>query len=311
MNARIALLMVLAWLVMLPTVYGQEAQAPPAQQRLRRAQPADRPVTTAPGALVTLDVLMIDHKIAGAEKDRGNLHTAAELLELEKQGKLEHVLRVRLSSVEQSKASVQLGERVPVATARTVGGFGRGGPAAEGRPTSYSYSLENIGTLISAAARVEEGGTVIVDLQVERSQMAATERPADDIPDAVGRQKTVSLTCQSSLRLKPGEPTLANASQTTEDGATTGQFIVVTATVDAQGAGRAAAVDRDREMHVRIFNLRNAKADAMAQLLARTLGDKPIRVGVDEATNALVVASTRDQLEVVEQLLQQLDVGEK
>jgi type II secretory pathway component GspD/PulD (secretin) len=197
---------------------------------------------------------------------------------------------------------------VPVATARTVGGFARGGAAAaaaEGRATSYSYALENIGTLISATARVEEAGTVIVDLQVERSQMAATERSVDDISDAAGRQKTVSLVSHSTLRLKPGEPTLAKAFQTTADGETTGQFIVVTATVDHHGAERATA--KDGGNLVRAFTLRAAKAAQMRRVLADVFSDQPMRIGVDEDQNTIIVSGTREQLEEVQRLIEALD----
>ncbi len=252
--------------------------------------------------------MLIDHQLAGDEKDRSNLPSAKELLELEKQGQLDRVLRVRLSSVEQNRAMVQFGERVPVATGRSVGGFGRGGAAADGRPVSISYSLENIGTLISATTRVEDSGTVVADLQVERSQMAAIARPAEDVPDAVGRQKTVSLTSQTTLRLKPGEPTLAKASRFTADGETTGQFIVVTATVDTAGAEQAAARGGNANL-VRAFALQNAQAKTAHRVLADVFGDKPMRIGVDEAQNTVIVAGAREELEEVERLLQVLDQG--
>jgi hypothetical protein len=318
MKARTIGLLVLASLIALPLLKGQEGPTP-AQLRSQRAatvsqqlapapqQSSPQPATTAAGPLVTLEVLLIDYKGRGNVKAAA-APTAAEFIKLHQIGELDRVVRAQISNVEQNKALVQVGERVPVATARTAGGFARDGAAAAGeaRATAYSYSLEHIGTLISAVARVEEGGTVIVDLQVERSQMAATERPADDNSDAVGRQKTVSLVSQSTLRLKPGEPTLAKAFQTTADGETTGQFIVVTATVDHHGAERAAAAKEEGNV-VRAFTLRAAKAGQMRRILADVFGNQPMRIGVDEDQNTIIVSGAPEQLEEVQRLLEALD----
>ena len=79
----------------------------------------------AAGPLVTLEVLIVEHIAANDGEKRAETPTAARFVELYKQGKLDRVLRVQMSAVDQNPSLVQLGERVPVATGRASrGGFG-------------------------------------------------------------------------------------------------------------------------------------------------------------------------------------------
>jgi type II secretory pathway component GspD/PulD (secretin) len=176
---------------------------------------------------------------------------------------------------------------------------------------SYSYNIQNIGTLFNATTRVEEGGAVLVDLQVERSHLAPSDRPADEPADDIGRVKTVSLTSQSSLRLKPGEPAIAEAWQSTAGQETNGVFIVVTATVEKGGAGRPAAAERDGNSQLQVFVLGNVQAGAMQRVLQEVFGDRSIRISVDEANNRLVVYAPQAQLETIRELIQVLDTAKK
>jgi type II secretory pathway component GspD/PulD (secretin) len=209
-----------------------------------------------------------------------------------------------------NQARVQIGESVPVATARNLGGFGRGAQG-EGRPVSYTYNIQNIGTLFNATTRVEEGGAVIVDLQVERSHLAPSDRPADEPADDIGRVKTVSLTSQSSLRLKPGEPTIAEGWQSTAGNETNGVFIVVTATVERGATGRPAEAERDAGAQLQVFVLGNAKADDMHRILQQVFGDRAIRISVDEGNNRIIVYAPQAQLDTIRELIQVLDAGKK
>jgi type II secretory pathway component GspD/PulD (secretin) len=256
-------------------------------------------------------VLLIDYNSSTGEKEGAALPSATEFVKLHKDGKLDRAVRVQLASVAGNPARVQIGERVPVVSARNVGGgFGRGG-AADGRPVSYSYNIQDIGTLITAATRVEDGGTVLVDLQVERSHLAPSERPADEPADDIGRLKTVSLTSQSSLRLKPGEPAIAEGWQSTSGQQTNGVFIVVTATVEAGGVQRAAAADRDGNAQLQIFTLGNVKAGSMQRVVQEVFGDRSIRISVDEANNRIIVYAPPAQLETIRELIQVLDTAKK
>jgi hypothetical protein len=309
MNARLASVVVLASLLIVGTVFAQQAS----QQQQSPQQPRPRRVAAEPavaGPLVTLEVLLIDYNSAAGGKDGAAVPSAAEFVKLHKEGKLDRAVRVQVASVAGNQARVQIGERVPVAMARNAGGFGRGAQG-EGRPVSYSYNIQDIGTLVNAAARVEEGGAVLVDLQVERSQLAPSERPADEAPDEIARQKTVSLTSQSTLRLKPGEPAIAEGWQSTSGNETSGVFIVVTATVEKGGAGRPAAAERDAGAQLQVFALGNVKAGDMHRVLQQVFGDSGIRISVDEANNRVVVYAPHAQLETIRELIQVLDTAKK
>jgi hypothetical protein len=236
MKIRTTALMVGVAVAMLTAVVAQES-AQPTQPTRRRSAPAIETAPQANGPQLRLDVVLVDQRSAAG--DRGSLPSAKDLLALEKEDKLDRVRRVLLSTIGGGKTVVQFGERVPVVVGRNVGGFGGRG-ASDGRPTAFSYQYESIGTLISAETRVEDEGTVIVQLQVEESRLVSTKSAADDASDPIAAQKTVTLTSQSTLRLKPGVPTLAQASRSTAEADVAGQFIIVTANVDGPAPERPA-----------------------------------------------------------------------
>jgi type II secretory pathway component GspD/PulD (secretin) len=309
MNSRLASVALLASCLTIGTLFAQQAS----QQQQAPQQPRPRRVAAEPavaGPLVTLEVLLIDHNSAIGGKEGADLPSAAEFVKLHKEGKLERAVRVQLASVAGNQARVQIGESVPVATARNLGGFGRGAQG-EGRPVSYTYNIQNIGTLFNATTRVEEDGAVLVDLQVERSHLAPSDRPADEPADDIGRIKTVSLTSQSTLRLKPGEPAIAEGWQSTSGNETNGVFIVVTATVEKGGSGRPAVAERDAGAQLQVFALGNVKAGDMHRVLQQVFGDSGIRVSVDEANNRIVVYARQALLESIRELIQVLDTAKK
>ena len=324
MKAKIAGLVVLALLITHPLLNGQErptpaqsrflrsaavaeaaaARAASAQEAATRQQPGLKPATMPAGPLVTLEVLLIDYKGRGDGKETA-APSAAEFVKLHQAGELDRVVRVQLASTAGSSAHAQLGESVPVATARTNRGFGGRGGLEGDAATAYSYSFQDIGMLVMATSRVEETGTVLVDLHFERSNLAMHDRPSDDAADElIGRQKTVRLSSQSSLRLKAGEPAIAKSWQSTAGGQTSGQFLIVSAQVQAGGDARAD--DRGRRQ-VRIFELQHVNPGDMQKVLGDVYGDKPIRIGVNATRKAVVIAAPTAELEDIAQLIQVLD----
>jgi hypothetical protein len=315
MNARIAGVVVLASLITLPLLNGQERPTPAQLRSLRtpaasqagatQLQPGLKPAAMPAGPLVTLEVLLIDYKGRGDGKEV-TAPSAAEFVKLHQAGELDRVVRVQLASTGGSPAHAQLGESVPVATARANRAFGgRGGFDADGA-TAYSYTFQDIGMLVMATSRVEEIGTVLVDLHFERSSMTTHDQPNDaPADDVIGRQKTVRLSSQSTMRLKPDEPAIAKAWQSTAGGETSGQFLVVTAQV--QPGGEARAEGRARNTQVRIFALQHVNPGDMQKVLGDVYGDKPIRIGVNATRNAVIVSAPTDQLEDIANLIQALD----
>jgi type II secretory pathway component GspD/PulD (secretin) len=106
------------------------------------------------------------------------------------------------------------------------------------------------------------------------------------------------------VRLKPGEPTLVDSYQTSADKQATGEFVIVTAQVDAEGAKQAAEGQGPR---LQVFQLANAQAQDMAVLLNKTLDDKDLRIAVDAAGNRIIAHGAAEQLEIVRALLLRLD----
>ena len=102
------------------------------------------------------------------------------------------------------------------------------------------YSDINVGTLAQAISRVNEDGSVITQLTIERSGVAAAavrEAPAIAAREGAAEQASfeppppiVTLTTQTTVRLKPGQPLVISGGQPSskESGQT---WIVVTASV--------------------------------------------------------------------------------
>jgi type II secretory pathway component GspD/PulD (secretin) len=279
------------------------AQESTAQPPSGRSRPSAPPAISTSGPEVTLDVVLIERP--GSEGERGTLPSAKELLEMEKQGRVERVRRVRLSMLSGGKGMAQFGERVPVVTGRGGFAFGGRGGGGDSRQAPYSYTYESIGTLMSASSRVEDKGGVVVELQVEESRLVPSGKPLDDSSDAVALPKTTTLTSHSTLRLKPKEPVVAQASQFIAGGEVVGQFIVVTAEVDDSGDAQAAADERAAQ--IQVFNLKRSNAGEIQRVLASVFDGQTLRIGVNESTNAIIVSALPKQIQSIQAIVEALD----
>jgi type II/III secretion system protein len=278
--------------------------------------------------LVTIEVLMIQVGASGEGAKTPPVRSAATIVDLDKQGKLDRTVRIRMSTVERQPATVQLGERVPVATSRnSIGGRGRVGFSntvpREGREPprdpprdvpaddstfTYAYTMFNVGTLISATPRVDDSGSILLDFKTEQSRLADTPRREGDIPGEAWaqRQRTVTINSQSTLRLTPGEPALVDAIQTSGDNQSSGEFIVVTAHLDDSPAGRRAAVDAPIA-ETRIFALTSANARDAVKVLQQLFANSQVRLTADERTNSVLAHGQRGKIQEMEAILQRLD----
>jgi Flp pilus assembly secretin CpaC len=188
------------------------------------------------GKQVEIEVVIAD--LAG--KDKAGEPFAAEPAEkvlamvrkLEEQGKLESCTRVRLTTLEGQIAMAQFGERRGVVSGRSRAA-GRAGDFG-GVPQQTSYSFENLGTLVSATARVADEGPILIELQIERSRLSAdapaneAARPDGDTPPP----RTLTATTKSTVRIADGQAVILGGlvqSSPAKDSSTT--LIVVTARV--------------------------------------------------------------------------------
>lgn len=235
--------------------------------------------------------------------------------QLEEQGKLEACSRVRLTTLEGQSATAQFGERKALVTGRSRTSAARdqfGG----GFPQQTSYTMENLGTLISATASVLDDGDILVQLQIERSRLAADApviaaanepaRPESDLPPP----RTLTTSTRSTVRIADGQAVvLSGLVQGTPAKDVLATLIVVTAKVVSPHAPKTAAQSEQQSMQ--IYSLKFANAKDAASVLKSVFEGRPLRIAVDERTNRLVISGTADDLAAVQAVLLKLDEAAK
>ena len=253
---------------------------------------------------INLEVVIADAPEAAVE-----ILQPAAILALEKTGKLSAVSRFRLTTVEHQKTMVQFGEQVPRAIGRSFIGGGRGGGEAGPRSTA-NYTDVSIGTMLQAVALVEDDGQVAVNLKLTRSQIVPQK--AEGAAEGAGEfspSSVATLTVESSLKVKPGEPTLVGGRQTTAGKAAAQTWVVLTASVSggAKGdtSGRAAAAPAANQ--IKVFQLRYASAAELAAVLQQVFADSRLSITADPRTNVLLVRGPVERLTVAAALLNELD----
>jgi type II secretory pathway component GspD/PulD (secretin) len=188
----------------------------------------------AAGKVVQLEIVLATASVpseeaAAAERPAGK-EALAQIEAWSKAGKLTHLTRIKVHTLEQSAAEFQFSEVVPLITGRTVFPGGRGGNPMVQQPT---FTREEAGTLISATPRVEESGTILVFLKVEQSRFET--QPAQ--PQSEG-EKDFPLppskemqTCQTTVRIKDGVPEVVGGFTSSTIDGTTQSVVVLTAHV--------------------------------------------------------------------------------
>lgn len=171
------------------------------------------PERLAPGKGVSIDVLIAD--VGPSAGDDASDPAADKILQLEKQGKLAALTRVRLTTLENVSGMVQFGERVGVATGRTFtagprGGGGADGPGGPGGARAEpfgatSYTYQNMGTLVTATPRVEDDGSIVLELMVEQSRLADQPPMPEGERPSFSPGRTVVITSKTTLRVPPGK----------------------------------------------------------------------------------------------------------
>jgi type II secretory pathway component GspD/PulD (secretin) len=262
----------------------------------------------AAGHAVEIEVVIAEAAGAGKPEAAGTAFSAEQIRDLEKQGKLDALARVRVSTIEKRPGSVQFGENVPVATSRSFSrGFGGGADREAQAPAAVSYTMQQVGTMVEAIPEIQADGSVIVQLQVERTRL---ERQPSADGEAAARSvvppRSLTMSVRSSVHVPVGKTVVFEANQgSAKESRQT--WVLVSANVlagpAAAGGGAAAA-----QPEIKIFSLKNASAKELAQVVSTVIrGQAPLNIGVDERTNTLVLSGTRDDLAIVEAILVRLD----
>ena len=264
------------------------------------------PVSRAPRA-IAIEVLILSTKSSTEDEHTVQFsgptdEVAARLRELESKGQIVDIDRIRLTTLENQKVLVQAGRATLIASGRSLGG--RGGPA------QMSYQHQNLGTLISATARVD-GDAIVVELEVEKSQLErhAGKPQADDEFVPLG---TETFTSQVTVRIGNGKTVLASGLEKRADAELSGQFVLASARLlDTSSDAKARAPeDRTGQRQIRIFSLQSISAENAAAIIKELCdnGSAQIKVGVDSRTNSLIVSGEKERhLDVVEAILLRLD----
>ena len=242
---------------------------------------------------VTIDVV-----IASGQRDAaGGEITAAGLLDLEKANKLDWVTRLKLATVENERAHVQVGERSPVVTGRTQrGGFGE----------AVQTVMVSVGTTVEAIPQIAADGSIVVALTAEKSwlepELAAAE--GGEGPQPLPSQRSSTLNAKLTVHVKPGEPTLVTAQSSSAGKGNKQTWIVLTAS--ASGGSKPVAEDKDASI-LKVFHLKFAKASEVAKVLEAVFDKQPLKASADERTNSVLVQAPFITQELVEAVLKQLD----
>ncbi len=290
MRVHFALAVLAVFVCLLSIGLGQEVQTGPAArfQRGQRASAAPQPQRA--GRLVSVEVVIAD--VTGGE-DRPL--TAERLAELEKGGQVTSLSRLRLSALENQPAVVQFGERVSLVTGRTSLG---------GRGAQDMMAQENLGTMVSVTARVEDDQSIVMEFQAEQTRFApaAARAEGDNIERPAELPRTAKITAQSTLRIEPGKSVVAGGKTTRTEQGTMQTWILVSAT--AEPARPKAA---DEAATLKVFTLMHAKAESLAELIQTVFRGDDLHVAADTRSNCLIVPGDDQTLDMIQRLLTRLD----
>jgi hypothetical protein len=139
--------------------------------------------------------------------------------------------KLRLTATEMQQAMVQFGEQTPVVSG-VQQGFGRGGPGERSAMVRQTAT----GTIVQCTARVLEDGTILAELEVERSRLAPESGAVVEESDDRGMLKTpgqLTTTCKTTVKLKPGQPRILSGLKSPAGNGTAFNLIVITAELTA------------------------------------------------------------------------------
>lgn len=237
----------------------------------------------------------------------------SRIKELETQGKLAGLTRVRLSTLENSIATSQTGARAPAMTGRNTFPGQRGGEGPQSRPmTSAMYQLQDFGTLVAATPRIEPGDTIVIDLQIEKSSPGSDVRPPNTEPprvEGVVSARMSTITFRSTVRVTIGQTVIIQGSGTSSptDG---GSRTVILLTARAEPAPKVADATPPRPKFT-IYHLRFAQAGETAELLRESFPNNRVKASSDPRTNAVIVNGDDEDMHIVEGLIKVLDQESK
>lgn len=219
--SRLALLVCIISGFVLAASAGETAEKDVAPQRdLPRTRAAE-----GDADLVRLEILIADLREDDVGKDVLSDVAAAPKALVERLaggGKLNCLTRVQLVTLDGQEGSLQVGQRVPriVGSQRTPGG------------QSNSVTMENVGMRLSVKPRLRDDGMIVLEIQIERSQLgpadegAVIAKPSEGEPIRVSSTET--FTAQTTVSARSGQSVLVGGLMDQRQDGECGVLVVVT-----------------------------------------------------------------------------------
>ena len=195
-----------------------QSESTPRGSTLSRPVPSMQPLPAKIGKALTFEVLIAELY------EPIDSPTVNDILALEKAGKLNFINRLQLTSLEEQTAYVQFG----ALSARVVG------RATTGLSVVPIYNDINLGTIAQVTGRVLDDGSIVAQVMVERSALAGGNEGPFDPTDLTPPKGIDRLTMNSTIRLKPGEPSMIGGRQATLGRDSFKTWIVITGYVGSE-----------------------------------------------------------------------------
>lgn len=273
---------------------------------VRKPKPANKPA----GPQVNVDILFLEITSAGdarkpLPKLTGNAETIKKSLQqLKKNGQLKTENRISVSAIDGQKAMSQTGGTRSIVRSITIpgrGAAGRGGGFA-GR-TSRSYSTREVGTMVTLTPTVESNKSVVLQTDFTKSWLQGGNDGGTEAGETTAPATIATSQINNTVRVVPGEYAVLSSTTKTSKNGTDRIIVLISATVNAAPEGK-------RE--VKIFNLANADAKQVAEVLMQLLGkDSKVSIVPEVRTNTIIAKGPAKQLAEIEAVIQQLDVPKK
>jgi hypothetical protein len=196
-----------------------------------------------PPQLIAFEVMFADLPASADNAEANENETAAEAwLERLKGPEAQitgNISKIRLTATEGQEAMVQFGGQTPVVTGVQRGlpaGFGGGGRGGQ-LERSPIIQQTSTGTIVQCTARMLGDDTIIAELEIQRSRLAPESGALLEENDN-GELRTpgmLTTTCKTTVKLKPGKPSVISGQKSKAGKGNTLNLIVITAELVSPG----------------------------------------------------------------------------
>lgn len=181
-----------------------------------------------PPRRITLSLTVLEVE---ADFDVQSVKPAELLRTLDTDDSIRQVRKVRLTSLENNLAQVQLGEQRPVVSGQS---FGRSGIRTN------MYQQEQFGTIVTMTARIGDDDRIVAELTFEMSRLEVSMETTESADAAVPPAKQ-TVTLQTTISLPVGEPVLITDFDSQDNPGETRLIGIVSATLEPSPAKIAEA----------------------------------------------------------------------